>query len=106
MLPVLASDEEETKGELMDKPVKVITKNPFWYLCGMAPGCLCSHRSIGNMPKYVIVPSVGGGAVLDIWSEDLEEDKQTLTFEPVESGDAIAEAMAFAERYETVYSKS
>jgi hypothetical protein len=58
------------------------------------------------MPRYMIVPSTGGGAVLQILSDDFKEDKQVLTFEPVDEGYAIAEAMAFAERYETVHSLS
>ena len=90
----------------MAEPVKVIISSPFWYLCDMAPGCLCSHRSIGKMPRYMIVPSTGGGAALQILSDDFKEDKQVLTFEPVGKVDAIAEAMAFAERYEAVHSKS
>jgi len=91
---------------LMAEHVKVIINNPFWYLCDMAPGCLCSYRSFGDMPKYVIVPSIGGGVVLDIWSEDSNEEKQTITFKPVAEGNAIKEAMAFAERYEAAHSKS
>jgi hypothetical protein len=86
--------------------VKVIINNPFWYLCDMAPGCLCSYTGSGNMPKYVIVPSIGGRAVLDIWSEDPNEEKQNITFEPVDGGDAMAEAMRFAERYDAAHSKS
>lgn len=90
----------------MDKPVKVIIRSPFWYLCDMAPGCLCSYRSIGNMPKYIIVPATGGGVVLDIWSDDPKEEKQTITFEPVDKRDAMAEAMAFAEKYDAEHSPS
>jgi hypothetical protein len=68
---------------------------------------LCSHRKIGNIPKYEIACATGGGAVLDILSEDLEEEKKTLTFEPIDKGnDAITEAMHFAERYEAAHSKS
>ena len=62
----------------MDNPVQVVINNPFRYLCDTAPGCLCSYKSIGNIPKYKILHS-GGGAVLDILSEDLKEEKQTLT---------------------------
>ena len=58
------------------------------------------------MPRYEIVRSIGGGAVLDILSEDFKEDKETHIFEPVDKGAAIAEAMQFAERYETTCSKS
>jgi hypothetical protein len=86
--------------------VKIIVNNPFWYLCDMAPGCLCSYIASANMPKYVIVPSVGGRAVLDIWSEDPNEEKQTITFESVDGGNAITEAMRFAERYDAEHSKS
>jgi hypothetical protein len=86
--------------------VKVIINNPFWYLCDMAPGCLCSYRTSGNMPKYVIVPSIDGRVVLDIWSEDSNEEKQTITFEPIDGSDAITEAMRFAERYDATHSKS
>ena len=43
---------------------------------------------------------------LDIWSEDPNEEKQTITFEPVDGGDAITEAMRFAERYDAARSKS
>ena len=57
------------------------------------------------MPRYIILPSTGGAA-LQILSDDFKEDKQVLTFEPVDEGYAIAEAMAFAERYETVHSLS
>ena len=58
------------------------------------------------MWKYQIVPSIDGGAVLDILSEDFKEDNETHAFEPIEKGNAITEAMRFAERYETAYSKS
>lgn len=58
------------------------------------------------MPRYMIVPSTGGGAVLQILCDDLKKDKQVLTFGPVDEVDAIAEAMAFAERYEAVHSLS
>lgn len=86
-------------------PAKVIISNPFWYLCDMAPGCLCSHRRVGTLPKYKILPS-NGRAVLDILSEDLNEEKQILSFEPLDNSDAITEAMHFAERYEAVHSES
>jgi hypothetical protein len=86
--------------------VTLIINNPFWHLCDMAPDCLCSYTTSGNMPKYVIVPSIGGRAVLDIWSEDPNETKQTITFEPVDGGNAITEAMRFAERYDAEHSKS
>ena len=68
--------------------------------------CLCSHRKVGHLPKYEIVRAIGGGAVLDILSEDFNEDKKILAFQPVDKGYAIAEAMGFAERYEAVHSKS
>ena len=59
------------------------------------------------MPKYVIVSSIGGGAVLEILSEDLKEEEQTLAFEPIDKGDnTVTEAMHFAERYEAAHSKS
>jgi hypothetical protein len=58
------------------------------------------------MPKYIIVPATGGGAVLDIWSEDSNEEKQTITFEPVDGGNAITKAMQFAERYDAAHSQS
>ena len=97
----------------MAEPVKVIINNPFWYLCDRAPGCLCSYRTSGNMPKYIIIPSTGGGAALQILSDDEEEkrivEKKIVTFQPIGKGgkgDAIAEAMAFAERYETAHSLS
>ena len=90
----------------MAEPAKVIISSPFWYLCDRAPGCLCSYRRSGNMPRYMIVPSTGGGAVLQILSDDFKDDKQVLTFGPGDEGYAIAEAMAFAERYETVHSLS
>jgi hypothetical protein len=86
-------------------PAKIIINNPFWYLCDMAPGCLCSYRRVGNTPKYKILPS-NGRAVLDILSEDFNEDKQILTFEPVDEGDVITEAMRFAERYDAAHSTS
>ena len=50
--------------------------------------------------------ALGGGVVLDILSEDFKEDKEIHAFDPVDNGDAIAEAMEFAERYEAVYSMS
>jgi hypothetical protein len=46
------------------------------------------------------------GALLDILSEDFKEDRETQAFEPMDKGDAISEAMQFAERYETACSKS
>jgi hypothetical protein len=58
------------------------------------------------VPKYEIVRAIGGGALLDILSEDFKEDKEIHAFEPVDKGAAIAEAMQFAERYETTCSKS
>jgi hypothetical protein len=90
----------------MEKPVKVIINNRFWYLRGDDDLRLCSHRKVGSMPKYEIVPASGGGAVLGILSEDFKEDNKILTFEGVDKGDVIAKAMAFAERYEAVHSKS
>jgi hypothetical protein len=57
-------------------------------------------------PKYEIVRALGGGALLDILSEDFKEDRETQAFEPMDKGDAISEAMQFAERYETACSKS
>jgi hypothetical protein len=90
--------------QIMAEPVKVIINNPFWYLCDRAPGCLCSYRRSGNIPKYIIVPSTGGGAALQILSDDLEDDeKKIVTFQPIGKGNAIGEAMAFAERHETVH---
>ena len=44
--------------------------------------------------------------MLDILSEDFNEDKQILTFEPVDEGDVITEAMRFAERYDAAHSTS
>jgi len=90
----------------MDKRAKVIIKDPFRYLCNMAPECVCSYRSIDNVPKYVIVAAINGGAVLDIWSDDPKEEKQTLSFQPTGKGDAVTEAMGFAEHYQAVNSLS
>ena len=39
-------------------------------------------------------------------SEDFKEDKETHIFELVDKAAAIAEAMQYAERYETTCSKS
>jgi hypothetical protein len=78
--------------------IKVTVSDPFWYLCDMAPGCRCSHLRIDNPPKYKVLPLDGGRAVLDVLSEDLKKEKQTLTFEPIDGANAIAEAMRFAER--------
>jgi hypothetical protein len=61
----------------MAEPVKVIIHSPFWYLCDLAPGCLCSYKSIGNIPKYKIVPAIDGRAVLHILSDDLNEEKKS-----------------------------
>jgi hypothetical protein len=52
------------------------------------------------------VPAIDGRAVLHILSDDLNEEKKILAFEPVDLGDAITEAMGFAKRYEAVHSKS
>jgi hypothetical protein len=52
----------------MARHVKVIVNNPFWYQGGRTGGRLCSHRKVGNMPKYQIMSSIDGGAVLDILS--------------------------------------
>jgi hypothetical protein len=87
---------------------KIVINNAFWYLGRKYGGQLrlCSHRKVGRLPKYEIVRAIGGGAVLDILSEDFKEDKEIHTFEPIGKGDAIAEAMHFAERYETTCSRS
>jgi hypothetical protein len=89
-------------------PDKIIINNAFWYLGRKYGGQLrlCSHRKVAHLPKYEIVRAIGGGAVLDILSEDFKEDKEIHAFEPIGKGDAIAEAMYFAERYETVCSNS
>ncbi|MBV9875215.1 MAG: hypothetical protein JO025_10845 [Verrucomicrobia bacterium] len=86
---------------------KIIINSAFWDL-GRKDGLLrlCSHRKIGRLPKYEIVRTLGGGVVLDILSEDIREDKKILTFQPIGKGDAISDAMGFAERHETVHSKS
>jgi hypothetical protein len=65
------------------------------------------------MPRYIILPSTGGAA-LQILSDDLAEEKKIVekkivTFQPIGKsgkGGAIVEAMAFAERYETMHSLS
>ena len=58
------------------------------------------------MPKYEIVCAIGGRALLDIWPEDFKEDRKSVGFQPIGKGDAITEAMHFAERYEAAYFKS
>ena len=90
----------------MDKRVKVLINNAFWYLCDTTAGCVCSYRKVGNKPKYRIVPAINAGAVLDIRSEDLDEERQILAFEPIDGSNAVKEATQFAERYEAVHSKS
>ena len=88
--------------------VKIIINSAFWCLGRKDGGLirLYSHRKVGKIPKYEIVRVIGGGAVLDILSEDFKEDKEIHAFEPMDKGDPIAEAMRFAERYEAAYSKS
>jgi hypothetical protein len=86
---------------------KIVINSAFWIL-GRKDGLLrlCSHRKVGHLPKYKIVPAIDGRAVFDILSEELNEEEQILAFAPVDKGDAISEAMGFAERYEPVHSKS
>ena len=88
--------------------VKILFNNAFWYLGRKYGGQLrlCSHRKVGKIPKYEIVRALGGGAQLDILSEDFKEDKETHAFGPMDEDDAITEAMQFAERHEAVHSMS
>jgi hypothetical protein len=89
-------------------PDKIFINSAFWYLGRKYGGQvrLCSHRKVGKIPKYEIMRAIGGGALLDILSEDFKEARETHAFEPMDKDNAITEAMHFAERYEAAYSKS
>jgi hypothetical protein len=90
----------------MARHVKVIVNNPFWYQGGRTGGRLCSHRKVGNMPKYQIMSSIDGGAVLDILSDDIKAETQNILFDPAGDGEAIVQAMRYAERYDAENYKS
>ena len=100
--------ETTTRTSRQALPDKIIINPAFWHLGRKYGGQLrlCSHRRVGNMPKYEVVRVIGGGVVLDILSEDFKEEKETHAFEPMDKDNAITEAMHFAERYEAAYSKS
>jgi hypothetical protein len=90
----------------MARQVKKVINNPFWYLGGRTGGRLCSHRKVGNMPKYQIMSDRFGGAVLDILPDDHKADTEHIFFDPTKDKDAMTQAREFAERYEAEHSQS
>jgi hypothetical protein len=90
----------------MARHVKIIINNPFWYQGGRTGGRLCSYRRVGNMPKYQIMSSIDGGAVLDILPDDIKAETQNIFFDPAGGGESIAQAMRYAEKYEAEHHQS
>ena len=90
----------------MPKHIREIINNPFWYIGGKTGERLFSHRHVGNMPKYQIMLMVGDAAVLDILPDDFKAEKVTKIFDSVQEGDALKQAMEYAEKYEAKHSQS
>ena len=90
----------------MPKHVKIIINNAFWYLGGRNGGRLCSHRKVGNMPKYQIMSTFDGAAILDILPDDHQAERENNFFDPAGEGEAIVQAMRYAEKYEADHYQS
>jgi len=58
------------------------------------------------MPKYQIIPGIDGGAILDIFPDDHKAETQNIIFDPAGEGEALAQAMQYAEKYEAQHYQS